>query len=104
MPTTDQLLADQARTFEDWPAEIIKIGGINYPCLVMDQVRGTDWMRGGEQDDVNIRVAVERGRFQTVPNQGTLGTFRGKQFRIAAEDEDDTAASVTFSLEVKTKG
>jgi hypothetical protein len=102
--TNEQLLADQARVFADFPTESIAIAGITYECLVLNQAKGNDFGDGGRVDSVNLRVAIKRQDMPdaTIPEQGTPATYAGLTLRIGAVEQDDANSSIYLTLENPT--
>lgn len=99
--TNAQLKADQAQVFSDFPTETITISGSSYNCLVLNYRTGVEWQSdgGGYLDNVEASVAIERSAINdSIPEQGTLATFRDISMRIGRVDYDDAAASVVLEL------
>ena len=96
--TISDMLADQARVFQDFPTETITINSVSYPALVLQWGEGSAIELGGYETTLQGTVAIERSLLSAAPAEGTLATFRGASYRIGTTDSSDDAASWTLHL------
>ncbi len=101
--TAEQIIADQAVPFADFPTETMSYQGRQIQVLVMSDGGNIAWEEGGRLLDPVITLAAERSQFEGAgvapPIEGQVGiSFRNKSYRIGEIHSEDAQASYKFTL------
>lgn len=98
-----QLINDQRFLFRDLPTEWITISDVERLCLCIGARDRKDLEIGGFQELPTLEIAMERGQFSELPEQGQRVTFRGKSFRVGEIIHDHPQSPIRFTLESPDK-